>query len=136
MPFISRCVKICLIGLFIHKLKIKTIIIIIKKNTESFKSKASSPCEMALRGRGLKSLSVVVWQSSLAVSHAAGSLFPQLSVTARAAVCYYLIAGVTSWKMLPPLLHRPGWCLCTVRLPQSLHLFALPLCLPSSLRDL
>lgn len=134
MPFISRCVKICLIGLFIHKLKIKTIII--KKNTESFKSKASSPCEMALRGRGLKSLSVVVWQSSLAVSRAAGSLFPQLSVTARAAVCYYLIAGVTSWKMLPPLLHRPGWCLCTVRLPQSLHLFALPLCLPSSLRDL
>lgn len=136
MPFISRCVKICLVGLFIHKLKIKTIIIIIKKNTESFKSKASSPCEMALRGRGLKSLSVAVWQSSLAVSCAAGSLFPQLSVTARAAVCYYLIAGVTSWKMLPPLLHRPGWCLCTVRLPQPLHLFALPLCLPSSLRDL
>lgn len=128
MPLISRCVKICLIGLFTRK-----IIIIM---AESFKSKIPSPCEMALRGRGLKSLSVVVWQSSLAESHAAGSSFPQLSVTARAAVCHYLIAGVTSWKMLPSLLHTPGSCLCTVRLPQPLHLFALPLCLPSSLQDL
>lgn len=105
--------------------------------TEPFKGKISSSCEMSLGVRGLHSLSVLVWQSSLAVSGAAGTLFPQLSVTAL--ICSVLLLDFWGNKLENAASTASQAWLVSVHCQAATataSLFVLPLCLPSSLQDL